>query len=94
VDDCVWRRGILGSFVVLEAVVACEGIEDLSTVCEVGLEGEDAGFWVGEVSQVDVENFVALLDEFRNAMASGLSRTTGEYNALSVRRHVVIDWYR
>jgi hypothetical protein len=90
VDDCIWRRGIVGPFVVLEAVVTCEGIEDLSTVCEVGLEGEDAGFWVGEVSQVDVENFVALLDEFWNAMAPSFSRTTSEYNALSVRRHVVI----
>jgi hypothetical protein len=72
-NDCIWGRSIVWPFVVLEAVVACEGVEDLPTVCEVGLESEDAGFRVGEISQVDVEHFVALLDELWDTVSSGFS---------------------
>jgi hypothetical protein len=61
------------AFVTAEVVVACQGIEDLPTIREVGLESKDARTRVWEVSQVDIEDLVATLDELRNAMPPSLA---------------------
>jgi len=45
--------------VTLKVVVRGEGVEDLARVGEVGLEGEDAGFGVRELDEVEVEDLVS-----------------------------------
>lgn len=69
-DDRIRRTRIIRTFVVFEAVVRCQGIEHLATVCQVGLESEDPGTGVGKVGEVDVEDLIALLEEVRNDMSS------------------------
>lgn len=83
VDDYIWRLGHLILVVTGEVIMRGEGIEDLTTVGEVGLEGEDIVVGAGEVDQVDVEDLVALLDELWDAMASSLAAATSEYNSFS-----------
>lgn len=73
VDDYIWRLRDLIFVVAGKVVVRCEGIEHLTTVGEIGLEGENVVVGAGEVDQIDVEDLVALLEELWDAMASSLA---------------------
>lgn len=54
VDDCIGGPSVLGLLIVTEAEVRCQGVEDLSTVGEIGLEGEDSGILVWELGEIHV----------------------------------------
>ena len=55
-DDYVWWLFGSAIFVASEVVVSCQGIEDLSAFCEVTLQGEDVGFWVWKVHEIEIED--------------------------------------
>ena len=55
-DDYIWWTFNLARLVAGKVVVSREGIEDLAGIGQVGLEGEDAGFWVRKVDQIEVQN--------------------------------------
>lgn len=58
-----------------------EGVEDLAAVGEVGFDGVDIG--VVEGYEIEVQDFVALRDQIRDAMAAGFTAAAGEDDAFS-----------
>jgi hypothetical protein len=60
-----------------------EGVVDLTAVGQVSLECKDIVVISREVDQIEIQNFVALLDEFWDSMAASLAGTASEYNAFS-----------
>lgn len=56
VDDNIWRLRDLGVVVAGKVEMGGEGIEDLTAVGEIGLEGEDIVIGSREVDQVKVQD--------------------------------------
>lgn len=83
VDDHIWRLRHLWFVITGKVVVSGKGVEDLTAVGEISLEREDVVFGSRKIDQIQVENFVALLDELWYSMSASLTRTTSEYNAFS-----------
>ena len=63
--------GVSRVLVVLDVEIRGEGIEDLASICEVGLQGVDGG--MGERVEVEVKDVVAALEEVRNYVPAGLA---------------------
>lgn len=72
-DDCIRWTGDVWTFITSKVEVSRQGVEDLPAVCQVCLEGENAGVWVWEVDEVEVEYSIAAFDELWQAMSSRLS---------------------
>lgn len=73
VDDYIWRLRDLVVIISGEVVMRRESVVDLAAVGEVGLEGEDVVVGSGKVDQVEIEDLVALLNEFWDGMAASLA---------------------
>lgn len=73
VNDGIGWAGIVWSLIALEVVMTCQGVETLPTIRQISLQSEDAGIFVGEFCEIDVEDLVALLEEVRDAVSTGFS---------------------
>jgi len=62
VDHCIWdsRRSRSRNSKVLHGKVRSQGVEDLTRVGQIDLEGVDVHAWVWELGEVKVEDGVAL----------------------------------
>lgn len=54
VDDGIRGTGVVRTLVAAEVVMACQGIEALPAVSEVGFESEDSCIWIREICKVDI----------------------------------------
>jgi len=59
VDDDVRRCFWVAVFVAFIVVVGGEGIENLTSLGQVGLQSVDAGFWVRKWGEVKVEDLMS-----------------------------------
>ncbi|KAI7506393.1 UDP-glucose 4-epimerase [Hortaea werneckii] len=89
-DDIRWAFGI-ALFVAIEVVVGGQGIVDLATVGEVGLERVDIGLWVGEVGDIQIQNPVSLGLQVGDHMTAGFATAAGEDDALALRSHAGVS---
>jgi hypothetical protein len=81
VDHCIGcsRRSRSRNAKVFHGKVRCQGVEDLTRIGQIDLEGVDGYAWVRELGEVEVEDGVALGDEVRDDMSSCFPASSG-YN--------------